>query len=76
MLPFLSVADVQKFTARRGYMVSASQADRSSPSHQSNLQSEMDITGFYLLRSATGLGEFAPQFAPRRSVFVGLRTEF
>jgi outer membrane receptor protein involved in Fe transport len=30
----------------------------------------------YLLRSATGLGEFASQFAPRRSVFVGLRKEF
>ncbi len=29
-----------------------------------------------LLRSHTGLGEFASQFAPRRSVFVGVRTEF
>jgi outer membrane receptor protein involved in Fe transport len=30
----------------------------------------------YLLRSQTGLGEFASQFGPRRSVFVGLRKEF
>lgn len=30
----------------------------------------------YLLRSQTGLGEFASQFAPRRSVFVGVRKEF
>jgi outer membrane receptor protein involved in Fe transport len=30
----------------------------------------------YVLRSQTGIGVFAPQFGPRRSVFVGLKKEF
>ncbi len=30
----------------------------------------------YVLRSGTGIGEFAPQFGPRRTVFAGLRKEF
>jgi len=30
----------------------------------------------YLLRSGTGIGEFAPQYGPRRGVFVGLTQYF
>jgi outer membrane receptor protein involved in Fe transport len=30
----------------------------------------------YLLRSATGVGEFAPQYGPRRGFFAGLRQQF
>jgi outer membrane receptor protein involved in Fe transport len=30
----------------------------------------------YVLRSGTGIGEFAPQFGPRRTVFAGVRKEF
>ena len=30
----------------------------------------------YLLRAATGVGEFAPQYGPRRGVFVGLAQHF
>jgi len=30
----------------------------------------------YLLRSATGVGEFAPQYGPRRGVFVALAQQF
>jgi outer membrane receptor protein involved in Fe transport len=30
----------------------------------------------YVLRSQTGIGVFAPQFGPRRSVFVGIKKEF
>jgi hypothetical protein len=30
----------------------------------------------YLLRSATGVGEFAPQYGPRRGIFVGLAQQF
>ena len=29
-----------------------------------------------LLRSATGVGEFANQYGPRRSLFIGLYNEF
>jgi outer membrane receptor protein involved in Fe transport len=30
----------------------------------------------YLLRSGTGIGEFAPQYGPRRGLFVGLTQQF
>jgi outer membrane receptor protein involved in Fe transport len=30
----------------------------------------------YLLRAATGVGEFAPQYGPRRGVFIGLTQQF
>jgi outer membrane receptor protein involved in Fe transport len=30
----------------------------------------------YLLRAATGVGEFAPQYGPRRGLFVGLNQQF
>jgi len=30
----------------------------------------------YLLRSATGVGEFAPQYGPRRGVFIGINQAF
>jgi outer membrane receptor protein involved in Fe transport len=30
----------------------------------------------YLLRSATGVGEFAPQYGPRRGIFAGLTQQF
>jgi outer membrane receptor protein involved in Fe transport len=30
----------------------------------------------YLLRSGTGIGVFANQFAPRRAVYAGIRKEF
>ena len=30
----------------------------------------------YLLRSATGVGEFAPQYGPRRGIFVALNQAF
>ncbi len=30
----------------------------------------------YLLRSGTGIGEYAPQFGPRRGLFVGLTQQF
>jgi outer membrane receptor protein involved in Fe transport len=30
----------------------------------------------YLLRSGTGIGEFAPQYGPRRGVFAGLTQQF
>jgi outer membrane receptor protein involved in Fe transport len=30
----------------------------------------------YLLRAATGVGEFAPQYGPRRGVFIGLAQQF
>ena len=30
----------------------------------------------YLLRGATGVGEFAPQYGPRRGIFVGLTQQF
>ena len=30
----------------------------------------------YLLRSMTGVGEFANQYGPRRSLYVGLKKEF
>jgi outer membrane receptor protein involved in Fe transport len=30
----------------------------------------------YLLRSGTGIGEFAPQYGPRRGLFIGLRQQF
>ncbi|MGB8842854.1 MAG: TonB-dependent receptor [Aliidongia sp.] len=39
-----------------------------------NLTNALDEN--YLLRSQTGIGEFANQFGPRRSVFVGLTKEF
>jgi outer membrane receptor protein involved in Fe transport len=30
----------------------------------------------YLLRSGTGIGEFAPQYGPRRGLFIGLTQQF
>jgi outer membrane receptor protein involved in Fe transport len=30
----------------------------------------------YLLRSGTGIGEFAPQYGPRREIFLGLSQQF
>jgi len=30
----------------------------------------------YLLRAATGIGEFAPQYGPRRGIFVELTQQF
>jgi len=30
----------------------------------------------YLLRSATGVGEFAPQYGPRRGVFLDVNQAF
>jgi hypothetical protein len=39
-----------------------------------NLVNLLDET--YLIRSATGIGEFADQFGPRRSVFLGITKEF
>jgi outer membrane receptor protein involved in Fe transport len=30
----------------------------------------------YLLRSATGVGEFAPQYGPRRGIFAGVTQQF
>jgi outer membrane receptor protein involved in Fe transport len=30
----------------------------------------------YLLRAATGVGEFAPQYGPRRGLFVELNQQF
>jgi outer membrane receptor protein involved in Fe transport len=30
----------------------------------------------YLLRAATGVGEFAPQYGPRRGIFIGLAQQF
>jgi outer membrane receptor protein involved in Fe transport len=30
----------------------------------------------YLLRSGTGIGEFAPQYGPRRGFFIGLSQQF
>ncbi len=30
----------------------------------------------YLLRSMTGVGEFANQYGPRRSVYLGVKKEF
>jgi outer membrane receptor protein involved in Fe transport len=30
----------------------------------------------YLLRSGTGIGEFAPQYGPRRGIFVGVTQQF
>jgi outer membrane receptor protein involved in Fe transport len=30
----------------------------------------------YLLRAATGVGEFAPQYGPRRGAFLGFTQNF
>jgi len=30
----------------------------------------------YVLREATGIGEFAPQYGPRRGLFAGLNQQF